>query len=270
MCIRDRVKPFFGFEQLQTRDLGNNHGIRLAEGLGQFLLENIAARGVAPRLEDGPNALVGVTQAQRAQGFADGRGMMPKIVQDSHAAGDAAHFHAPFDSLERVEAGLNLLVGQTAMFGAGDHGQGVAHINFADEVEMKLEAGDFKFAGRRAVTPVSYTHLDVYKRQVHQFVRIGAHAYVGGGTTITQDVLPFSMTSAARNTNAYGMNKVGLERRGFSLERIRKIHHAYKTLLASKMNTSQALEKLKSEGDRGEDVDMLIRFIEASDRGVIK
>ena len=105
---------------------------------------------------------------------------------------------------------------------------------------------------------------------VHQYVRIGAHAYVGGGTTITQDVLPFSMTSAARNTHAYGMNKVGLERRGFSTERIRRIHHAYKTLLASKMNTSQALEKLKGETDRGEDVDMLIRFIERSERGVIK
>ncbi|HWY22293.1 MAG TPA: acyl-ACP--UDP-N-acetylglucosamine O-acyltransferase [Candidatus Acidoferrum sp.] len=105
---------------------------------------------------------------------------------------------------------------------------------------------------------------------VHQFVRIGAHAYVGGGTTITQDVLPFSMTSAARDTHAYGMNRVGLERRGFSQERIRKIHHAYKTLLASKLNTSQALEKLKSEPDRGEDVDMLIRFIEASERGIIK
>src|SRR5271155_4651433 len=105
---------------------------------------------------------------------------------------------------------------------------------------------------------------------VHQFVRIGAHAYVGGGTTITQDVLPFSMTSAARNTHAYGMNKVGLERRGFSPERIRKIHHAYKTLLASKMNPSPALEKLKSEPDRGEDVDVLNRFIESSERGVIK
>jgi len=105
---------------------------------------------------------------------------------------------------------------------------------------------------------------------VHQFVRIGAHSYIGGGTTITQDVLPFSMTSAARNTNAYGMNKVGLERRGFSKERIRQIHHAYKILLASKMNTSQALEKLKAEADKGDDVEMLIRFIEASERGIIK
>ena len=105
---------------------------------------------------------------------------------------------------------------------------------------------------------------------VHQFVRIGAHSYIGGGTVITQDVLPFSMTSAARETHAYLMNKVGLQRRGFSKERIAKIHHAYKVLLASKMNTSQAIEQLKSEADRGEDVDMLIRFVETSERGVIK
>jgi UDP-N-acetylglucosamine acyltransferase len=105
---------------------------------------------------------------------------------------------------------------------------------------------------------------------VHHFVRIGAHSFIGGGTTITRDVLPFSKTAAARDTRAYGLNAMGLERRGFSRERIRKIHHAYKVLLASKLNTSQALEKLKQESDRGEDVDLLIRFIEASERGVIK
>ena len=105
---------------------------------------------------------------------------------------------------------------------------------------------------------------------VHQYVRIGAHSYVGGGTTITKDVLPFSKTVAARDTHAYGLNALGLERRGFSKERIRKIHHAYKVLLASKLNTSQALKMLKAEPDSGEDVDMLIRFIETSERGVIK
>ena len=105
---------------------------------------------------------------------------------------------------------------------------------------------------------------------VHQFVRIGAHSYIGGGTTITKDVLPFSKTVAYRDTHAYGLNAVGLERRGYSKERIRKIHHAYKVLLASKLNTSQALDKLKAEPDRGEDVDQLIRFIEGSERGVIK
>ncbi len=105
---------------------------------------------------------------------------------------------------------------------------------------------------------------------IHHFVRIGAYSFIGGGTTVTKDVLPFSKTVAARDTHAYGMNAVGLERRGFSKERIHKIHHAYKLLLASKLNTSQAIEKLKSEPDRGEDVDMLIRFIESSERGVVK
>jgi UDP-N-acetylglucosamine acyltransferase len=105
---------------------------------------------------------------------------------------------------------------------------------------------------------------------VHQFVRIGAHSYIGGGTTITQDVLPFSKTSASRTNRAYGLNSLGLQRRGFAPERIRKIHHAYRVLLASKLNTSQAIEKLRAEGSQGEDVDNLLRLIEQSDRGVIK
>jgi len=105
---------------------------------------------------------------------------------------------------------------------------------------------------------------------VHQFVRIGAHSYVGGGTTITQDVLPYSMTSAERDSHAFMLNKVGLQRRGFSPKRIQKLHHAFKVLLASKLNTSQALEKLRSESDLGSDVELLVRFIETSQRGVIK
>jgi UDP-N-acetylglucosamine acyltransferase len=105
---------------------------------------------------------------------------------------------------------------------------------------------------------------------VHHFVRIGAYSIIGGGSTITRDVLPFSKTSAERGTHAYGLNAVGLERRGFSKDRIKKLHHAYKVLLASKLNTSQALEKLKAESDLGEDVAMLIEFIESSQRGVVK
>ena len=104
---------------------------------------------------------------------------------------------------------------------------------------------------------------------VHQFVRIGAHSYIGGGTVITQDVLPFAKVSAPRETRTYGLNAIGLERRGFSQERIHKIHHAFRVLLNSKLNTTQALEKLKAEGDQGEDVAMLLRFIETSERGVI-
>jgi UDP-N-acetylglucosamine acyltransferase len=105
---------------------------------------------------------------------------------------------------------------------------------------------------------------------VHQFTRIGAHAYIGGGTIITKDVLPFAKVVAPREARTYGVNAVGLERRGFSKERIAKIHHAFRVLLNSKMNTTQALEKLKAEGEQGEDVAMLVRFIEESQRGIVK
>jgi UDP-N-acetylglucosamine acyltransferase len=105
---------------------------------------------------------------------------------------------------------------------------------------------------------------------VHQFVRIGAHSYMGGGTTITQDVLPFSKTSAVRDVHAYGANAIGLERRGFSKERVRAIQHAFRILLAAKLNTSQAIERLRSEGNLTEDVEMLIKFIESSERGILK
>lgn len=105
---------------------------------------------------------------------------------------------------------------------------------------------------------------------VHQFTRVGAHAYVGGGTIITKDVLPFSKSVAPREARTYGVNAVGLERRGFSKERIQKIHHAFRVLLNSRLNTTQVLERLKQEGDLGEDVALLLKFIEDSERGVIK
>jgi UDP-N-acetylglucosamine acyltransferase len=105
---------------------------------------------------------------------------------------------------------------------------------------------------------------------VHQFVHVGEHAYIGGGTIVTQDVLPFSKTSARRENRAFGANSVGLQRKGFSPERISKIQRAFRVLLASKLNTTQALEKIRSEGDLGEDVEMMVRFIENADRGIIK
>jgi UDP-N-acetylglucosamine acyltransferase len=109
---------------------------------------------------------------------------------------------------------------------------------------------------------------------VHQYCRIGKYAYIGGGTTITQDVLPYSLTSATRETHAYGLNKVGLERCGFTHQQIRALQNAFRVLLKGKLNTSQALERLKTElksgGSAEIDVAYLIDFIESSDRGVIK
>ncbi len=105
---------------------------------------------------------------------------------------------------------------------------------------------------------------------VHQFCRIGRYSYIGGGTTITQDVLPFSLTSAKRETHAYSVNKVGLSRRGFSPERLRALGHAFRLLLAARMNTSQAVTRLRAEGTPNDDIQYLLGFIENSERGVLK
>ena len=105
---------------------------------------------------------------------------------------------------------------------------------------------------------------------VHQYCRIGRYSYIGGGTTITQDVLPFSLTSASRDVHAYSLNKVGLERQGFDRARLRAIHHAYRLLLAAKMNISQAIGKLREEALASPDVAYLVEFIEKSQRGIIR
>lgn len=103
---------------------------------------------------------------------------------------------------------------------------------------------------------------------VHQFVRIGAHAYIGGGTVITQDVLPFTKTVARREAATFGINSIGLERRGFSKERITAIQRAYRTF--RKMNNSQALEKLRQDPNPTADVKLLIEFMQKSERGIIR
>ncbi len=103
---------------------------------------------------------------------------------------------------------------------------------------------------------------------IHQFCTVGAHAYIGGGTIVTQDVLPFSLTSSRRENKAFGINKIGLARKGFSPERLERLHKAFRLLLAAKMNTTQALEKIRQL--EGEDVALLVSFIEKSQRGVIK
>jgi UDP-N-acetylglucosamine acyltransferase len=108
---------------------------------------------------------------------------------------------------------------------------------------------------------------------VHQFCTVGTHAYIGGGTIVTQDVLPYSLTSARRENKAFGINKVGLARRGFSEERLKLLQKAYRLLLAAKLNTSSAIEKMKElEGSQEslEDVANLVSFIERSQRGIIK
>ncbi len=105
---------------------------------------------------------------------------------------------------------------------------------------------------------------------VHQFCRVGRHAFIGGYTVITQDVLPYSRTVQERETRVFGINTLGLRRRGFSPERLDRLQQAFRLLTQSKLNTSQALEQIRSTLNQDEDIAALVRFIETADRGITK
>jgi UDP-N-acetylglucosamine acyltransferase len=103
---------------------------------------------------------------------------------------------------------------------------------------------------------------------LHQFCTIGKYSYLGAATIVTQDVLPYSLTSAVREGHAYNINKVGLMRRGFTAEQLKTLARAFRFLLAGKRNTSQALELMREI--EGEEVQYLVKFIERAERGIIK
>ena len=105
---------------------------------------------------------------------------------------------------------------------------------------------------------------------VHQFCRVGRYAYVGASTVITQDVPPFSLVVTERETTCYGVNSVGLERKGFSPERLQSLQSAFRLLLRSKLNTSQALGEMRKLLGGSADVAELIQFIETAERGIVK
>lgn len=104
---------------------------------------------------------------------------------------------------------------------------------------------------------------------VHQFCRIGRYAYIGASTVITQDVPPFSKIVTERETKSFGINAIGLERQGFTEARLDILKKAYRLLLRSKLNTSQALAKIRELG-ASEDIVELAKFIETAERGIIK
>ena len=105
---------------------------------------------------------------------------------------------------------------------------------------------------------------------IHQFCRIGRHAFIGPYSVIKQDVMPYSLTSSKPEAGVFGANSVGLGRRGFSAASIEGLQTAMRLLTRSQLNTSQAIERIQAEVSTCPEVDELIEFIRSSERGVIK
>ena len=105
---------------------------------------------------------------------------------------------------------------------------------------------------------------------VHQFCRVGKYAFIGGFTVATQDVLPFCRVAGMRPTHLYGLNSIGLRRKGFSRERIGNLKEMFKIFFYSELNTTQALKKIEEQFPPNEDRDEIINFVKSSKRGIIK
>jgi len=105
---------------------------------------------------------------------------------------------------------------------------------------------------------------------VHQFCRVGEHAFVGGGSMITQDVMPYAKTVASRDNRSYGINTIGLERKGFSKETVEALQRAYKILIRSKLRADEALQKIEDELGLFPEARYLVEFVRTSKRGIIR
>lgn len=152
----------------------------------------------------------------------------------------------------------------------GDDNLVMAYAHVAHDVKIgnHTQLGNaVTFAGH--VTVEDWAVIEAFSG-VHQFCRIGKHAFVGGYSVVTQDVLPYSMTVSPREARVFGENKVGLERRGFAKGSIEGLHKAFRILTKSGLNTTQAVERIRAEVPDCPEVCELLAFIESTERGFVK
>lgn len=105
---------------------------------------------------------------------------------------------------------------------------------------------------------------------VHQFCRVGRHAFIGGYSVVTQDILPFSSTVSEREIRVFGANRTGLERRDFPASSIEGLQTAFRLLTRAGLNTTQALERIRNEVPPSPELEELLAFIRDSTRGFVK
>lgn len=104
---------------------------------------------------------------------------------------------------------------------------------------------------------------------IHQFVRIGESAILGGGAMVTLDVAPYCMAAGDRAA-LHGLNVIGIKRRGFSAETVQALRAAYRVIFRSGMRLQDAVEALRADASEDPRVAHLVRFVEASQRGICR
>ncbi|MDP9122917.1 MAG: acyl-ACP--UDP-N-acetylglucosamine O-acyltransferase [Acidobacteriota bacterium] len=159
------------------------------------------------------------------------------------------------------------------------HGGGVTRIGDDNLFMAYSHVGHDSQVGSRTVFSNNATlagHVEVHDdatisafSAVHQFCRVGRHAYVGGYSVITMDALPFVKT-VGQKPACYGLNSIGLKRKGFSAGSVRSLGVAVRLLVRSGLNTEQAMARMRAELAGDADVDYLLAFISSAKRGIHK
>ncbi|MBX9604288.1 MAG: acyl-ACP--UDP-N-acetylglucosamine O-acyltransferase [Bryobacteraceae bacterium] len=191
--------------------------------------------------------------------------------QDKKYQGERAH--TTIGSRNRIREFVTIhrgTEGGGALTSIGDDNLLMAYVHVAHDVRIGnhgVLGNAVTFAGH--VTVEDWVTIGAFSG-VHQFCKVGQHAFVGGYSVITQNVLPYSTTVSQREVKIFGANAVGLERRGFASERIELLQRAFRILTRAGLNTSQAIARIREEGMESPEIDELLTFISRSDRGFIK
>lgn len=190
--------------------------------------------------------------------------------QDLKYAGEATRLEIGDDNLFRefvsfhrgtAGGGGVTTIGSKNLFMAYVHVAHDCHVGtgtiFANNATLAghVDVGDFSTVGALSA--------------IHQFSRVGTHAFLGAFTAATKDCLPYMSTVGNRPPKCYGPNTIGLERKGFSPASRKALKGLWRLLRDPKLNTSQAVERIREELAGQEEVEVVLQFIDSSERGVI-
>lgn len=174
--------------------------------------------------------------------------------------------HNTFRECVTVHRGTDADIGMTAI---GNHNFLMAYCHVAHNCKL-----DNHIVMSNAVNLAGHIHIEDHViigglTGIHQFTRVGCHAMISGASAVTQDIVPYVL-AAGNHSKLYGLNIVGLKRRGFSPETVDALKKAYRILFRSSLRLSDALEKVRNDVDDLPEIRHFIDFIGASQRGICR
>lgn len=191
--------------------------------------------------------------------------------QDVKFRGERTELRIGNDNLIREFVTINRgTTGGGALTTIGSHNFFMAYSHVAHDCHVgdhTIFANNATLAGH--VDVGDYSTIGAFSA-VHQYCRVGDHAFIGGGSICTQDVLPYVKTVGNRPAKTYGINTIGLERKGFQKETVEALQRAYRILVRSRLKLQDALDRIEAELGFHSEVRYFAEFVRESKRGIIR